>query len=90
MDLEFPTNYHYYKNSYKLHYAPLMMSQKEPPRNHPWVLPGCFLEKYLTWFEFLFYLLGLVEYDECFLGASYYVLAAAEESTQEAPIIIFL
>ena len=23
----------------KVHYAPLMMSQKESPRNHPWVLP---------------------------------------------------
>ena len=30
---------------YKVHYAPLIMSQKESPRNPPWVLPGCFLEK---------------------------------------------
>ena len=35
-----------------VHYAPLMMSQKESPRNHPWVLPGWFLEKYTKWFEF--------------------------------------
>ena len=27
--------------------------------------------------------------DGCFLGASYYVLAAAEGSTQEAPIITY-
>ena len=33
------------------------------------------------WFEFPFYLLSLVEYDGCFLGASYYVLATAEGST---------
>ena len=66
-----------------------MMSQEEAPRNHPWVLPGCFLEKYLKWLEFLFYILGLVEYDGCFLGASYYVLAAAEGSTQKAHIITY-
>ena len=28
-----------------LHYDPLMMSQKEAPRKHPWALTGCFLEK---------------------------------------------
>jgi hypothetical protein len=43
----------------------------------------------LKWFEFPFYLLSLVEYDGCFLGASYYILAAAEGSTQEAPIITY-
>ena len=33
---------------------------------------------------------SFIEYDGCFLGASYDVLAAAEGSTQEAPIIIYL
>ena len=29
-----------YKNSNaNIHYAPLMMAQKESPRNHPWVIP---------------------------------------------------
>ena len=36
----------------------------------------------------IFVQFSFVDYDECFLGASYYVLAATEGSTQEAPIII--
>ena len=34
-----------------IHYALLMMSQKESPRNHPW--PGCFLKELPVWCEFL-------------------------------------
>ena len=51
-----------------------MMSQKETPRKHPWVFPRK-VAKISVHFSF-------VEYDGCFLGASYYVLAAAEGSTQ--------
>ena len=36
---------------------------------------------WLLWFS----LHQMLEYDGCFLGASYYVLAAAEGSTQEVP-----
>ena len=32
---------------------------------------------------------SFIEYDGCFLGASYDVLAAAEGSTQGAPIIAY-
>ena len=61
-----------------------MMSQKEAPRKHPWVLPRKVAK--MVWISVPF---TFVEYDGCFLGASYYVLAAAEGSTHEAPIIIY-
>ena len=67
-----------------IHYDPLMMSQKEAPRKHPWVLARKVAKMVCFSVQFSF-----VEYDGCFLGASYYVLAAAEGSTQEAPIIIY-
>ena len=53
-----------------------MMSQKKAP-------------KYLKWFEFPFQLPFYIEYDGSFLGAFYYLPAAAEGSKQEAPIIIY-
>ena len=60
-----------------------MMLQKEAPGKHPWVLPSKVAE--MVWISIQF---SFVDYDGCFLGASYYELAAAEGSTQEAPIII--
>ena len=59
-----------------------MMSQKEAPRKNlgaSWVLPRKVAK--MAPLEFLFYLVSLVEYDGCFLGASYYVLSAEEGST---------
>ena len=46
-----------------IHYAPLMMSQEESPRNHPWVIP----RKVDKWFEFPLNL-ALKK----MMGASYY------------------
>ena len=60
------------------------MSQKESPRKHTWVLPRKVAK--MIWISVQF---SFLEYDGCFLGASYYVLGAAEGSTQEAPIIIY-
>ena len=35
------TNYYNFSDDKKyVHYAPLIMSQKESPRNHPWAIPG--------------------------------------------------
>ena len=75
-----------YLNTRYIHYDPLMMSQKEAPRKHPWVLPRKVAK--MVWI--LFHLPLYVEFDGCFLGASYYALAAAEGSTQEALIISLL
>ena len=87
-------------NYRNIHYDPLMMSQKDHPGStHGWInnyrvlllvylAHGC-LEKKLKWFEFPFHLPLYIEYDGCFVGASYYVLAGAEGSTQEAPKIIY-
>ena len=47
-----------------------------------WVLPRKVAKMVWIFVQFSF-----VEYDGCFLGASYYVLAAAEGRTQEAPIL---
>ena len=57
-------HYHY------VHYDPLMMSQKEAPKKHPWVLPRKVAIMVWIYVQFSF-----VEYDGCFLGASYHVLA---------------
>ena len=59
-----------------IHYDPLMMSQKEAPRRHPWVLHGKVAK--MVWIPVQF---SFVEYDGYFLCASYYVLAAVEGST---------
>ena len=61
-----------------IHYDLLMMSQKEAPRKHP----GSTQEAPMgtSW---------VLPRKVAEMGASYYVLAAAEGSTQEAPIITY-
>ena len=72
------TSWHF-KVTKLIHFDPLMVSRKEAPRKHPWVLPRKAAK--MVWISVQF---SFVENDGCFLGASYYVLAAAEGSTQEA------
>ena len=74
----------YYFKNISIHYDPLMMSYKEAPRKQPWVHPRKVAK--MVWISVQF---SFVEYDGCFLGASYYVLAVAEGNTQEAPVIIY-
>ena len=63
------------QNNY-IHYAPLMMSQKESPRNHPWVVP----KKFPVWCEVMVLCMLII-------SQSIVILPCLVNITKESPII---
>ena len=86
-------NFYIYICNFTRYYDPLMMSQKESPRNHPGITHGCFLKKLPVWCEFP--ILGY----KLTMGASfyYYNIITTRQGrvttvgiTQESPIVFCL